>query len=112
MTNAVKGESAQGELNLPKGEHYKQQRIDGKGVAKETTPKEIQDAGDNWLGAKANLAQAKGKLDKFAESFLKVLDKSGKTSVVIFDTDANCKRRVNIKKGAERLSVTTAGIND
>ncbi len=103
----------QGNLDLPgKGESYKQGRIDGKGNVRETCPKALQDAADHLSGKKVEEARAKDNTKKAAEKLLELMDKAGKTSLVYFDTERNCKRRVNIIEAAEKLKFQDAGVND
>lgn len=113
MKKAVKAEPKQGELNLPgKGEKYEQKSVDGKKTIRETCPKDLQDAADHLSGKKVEEARAKDNVKKAAEKLLDLMEKAGKTSIVYFDTERNCKRRVNIIEAQEKLKFQDAGIND
>lgn len=102
----------QGELTLPgKGGHYQQKGLDGK-VIKETVDPKIQEDGDYWLGKKYAAAKAKEVAEEAMEKFLTLMRSKKKTSVVIFDTEKNCKRRVNIVNGTEKLKLEKVGLND
>lgn len=103
----------QGTLELPgKGEKYTQQTVDGKGTVRETCPKDLQDAADYLSGKKVEEARAKDNVKKAAEKLLELMDKAQKTSIVYFDTERNCKRRVNIIEAAEKLKFQDASVND
>ena len=118
MTTAAKishktdGVEKQTLLPLPKGGKFSQKDISGKNVLKETLDPKIQEAGNYWLGKKYHSVDAQEKEAKAATDFLKMLERLKKTSVVIFDSEKNCKRRVNVKQGSVHLSLTKAGVND
>lgn len=110
---ATKGKNEQGELKLPgKGDSYRQQSVDGKKTIKETCPKDLQDAADYLSGKKVEEARAKDNVKKAAEKLLELMEKAGKTNIVYFDTERNCKRRVQIIEAAEKLKFQDASVND
>jgi len=103
----------QEDLNIPgRGEKYEQKSVDGKETVKETCPKPLQDAADYLSGKKVEEARAKDNVKKAAEKLLDLMEKSEKTSIVYFDTERNCKRRVNIIEAAEKLKFQDAGVNE
>lgn len=99
-------------LMPPPADKYKQQSIDGKKTIKETAPKEIQEAAETWLFKKREEARAKDTTKKTGEKVLKLMEKAKLTDVVVFDQDLQCKQRILILQGVERLRVSKASVND
>ena len=101
MTKVNKG----GLLMPPPKGPFKQNKVDGSGVLKQTAPKEIQDAADYWFGKKEEEARSKDNVKKAAESVLKLMEKAKITTVLVFNSTTQSKWRVNILQGAEKLKI-------
>jgi hypothetical protein len=93
-----------GELPIDLGGKRKQQKIDGSGTLKETTPKDVQAAADVLFSKKADFACSKSNLEKAAEEMLAVMGKHKVTQVKVFDNEGYPKRII-IRAGAEKLKV-------
>lgn len=114
MTTATKNKESKQKtlLPIPKGAYYTQKDITGTKALKETCSKEIQEQADYWFCKKAEEARAKDATKKAGEKLLQLMEYDKKTSIVVFDSEAQCKRRINILQGAEKLKVEKVTINE
>ena len=100
-------ETKQGTLPIKPGDKYTQQKIDGSGTLKETTPKEIQTAADRFFLRKADFACAKSNVEKAASEMLASMGKHKMTQVKVYDQD-RVPKRIIIRSGEEKLKVENA----
>jgi len=96
----------QAPLLPPPAGPFKQKDITGKTNIKATASKQIQETAEYWFGKKRDLNIVKNRADVAAEKLTKLMDADKITSVVVFDSDLQKKVRVNLKQGAEKLSVS------
>jgi len=95
----------QGTLEIPgAGDTYRQEKIDGSGTAKQTTPKKVQKAADYFFSKKADFACSKSNYDKAAEDLLKVMQDEKITQAKVYDADGY-PRRITVRQGAEKIKV-------
>jgi len=85
----------------------KQKDITGENDLHKTPPLEVLYAADAFLKLKIDLANAKSKADKAANSLLRIMDKHKMTQITVTD-DMKVKRRLIIRQGEEKLKVEKA----
>lgn len=110
--NSSKGKKNKGDKGLkqdnllpPPDGKFKQDKVDGSGVLKETPSKEIQDRANNFFAAKTRESKAKADVKETAEKLLQQMEFEKKTVVLVYNDEEKRKDRIWVKQGEEKLKV-------
>jgi hypothetical protein len=114
MANKVKSKKSKKVAKENKGQDlllpppdgkFKQDKVDGSGVLKETVSKEIQAAADYFFAKKAEESTLKATLKSAVDKLIQAMDFEEKTSVVVYNSEERRKDRINLMHGEEKLKV-------